>query len=247
MNTNLKPMSVVDHLSDLRKRIIITLVIFLIMFAISLSFISRIYGYLVHPVTALGYHLMVISPGEVITVYLSVAAIVGICLTLPFAFYQLWRFVSPGLTPMERKYSLRLLPVVSMMFVAGIAFAWCLIFPNILRFLLSLSAQHFSVFLRAGSYFSFLSSICLPFGLIFELPVVVVFLTRIGLITPRILNRVRRYAYVAIVFLGVLISPPELISHLSVVLPMMALYELSILLSALTMRHRVTVPHLNES
>ncbi|QSO53182.1 twin-arginine translocase subunit TatC [Alicyclobacillus curvatus] len=238
-------MSVIDHLSDLRKRIIFTLIILLIMLAASLSFISLIYDYLVHPVTKLGYRLMVISPGEVVTVYLSVAGIVAICLTLPFAFYQLWRFVAPGLTPMERKYSLRLLPIVSIMFAAGIAFAWFFIFPNILRFLLSLSAQHFSVFLRAGSYFSFLSSICLPFGLIFELPVVVVFLTRMGLITPRVLNRARRYAYVTIVILGVLISPPELVSHLSVVLPMMALYELSILLSALTMRHRVTVPHLN--
>lgn len=179
---------------------------------------------------------MVVSPGEVITVYLSVAGIVSAGLTLPFALHQVWRFVAPGLTPTERRYTLRLLPVTLLMFIAGICFAWFLLFPNILHFLLQIAAQNFTVMLRAGAYFSFVTAICLPFGFIFELPIAVVFLTRVGIVTPRLLRRVRRFAYLICVLLGVFISPPELVSHLSVVVPMIVLYEFSILLSVLVKR-----------
>lgn len=238
MNLNIGDMNIIEHLTELRKRLIYTLVYLFAMFVICMIFVSQLYQYFVRPVTELGYHLIVISPGEVVTVYLSIGGIAAVCLAIPFVFYQLWRFVSPGLTPAERKYSLRLLPVVSVMFFLGVAFAWFVIFPRIIHFLLFLSSQHFTVLLRAGAYFSFLSSICLPFGFVFELPVAVVFLTRIGIISPKLLNKWRRYAYVIIVVLGVFISPPELISHLSVVLPMVALYEVSILLSLVTVRKK---------
>lgn len=226
------------HLSDLRKRLIYTVVVFVVFLAAGLAFVSKLYGYLVRPLTSVGYHLMVISPGEVITVYFSMAGIVAVGLTLPFALYQLWRFVAPGLTERERHYTVRLLPVALVMFIIGVLFAWFFVFPTILHFLLQLANRQFTVMLRAGAYFSFLSTICLPFGLIFELPIVVVFLTRIGIVTPHFLRKIRRYAYLVIVIIGVLISPPELVSHLSVVLPMIALYEISIGLSVVAKRRR---------
>lgn len=231
-------MHVVDHLTDLRKRIIYTLIAFGVMFAAGLAFVSRLYKFFVQPLTSQGYKLVVISPGEVIMVYFSMAGIVSIGLSLPFALYQVWRFVAPGLTPKERRYTVRLLPVAFVMFLVGVSFAWFFIFPTILHFLLEISAQNFQVMMRAEAYFSFLTSICLPFGFIFELPIVVVFLTRIGIVTPRLLRKLRRYAYLVSVILGVLISPPELVSHLSVVLPMIALYEISIGLSVLAKRRR---------
>ncbi|WP_051663290.1 twin-arginine translocase subunit TatC [Alicyclobacillus macrosporangiidus] len=231
-------MTFTEHLEDLRRRILYILAVFVVVFGVCLGLVSRIYGYLVGPLAREGYHLMVTSPGEVITVYLSIAGIVAVGLTLPFALYQLWKFVAPGLTPVERRYTLRLLPITLVMFILGVLFAWFVIFPTILHFLLRIAAEHFSVMLRAGSYFGFLTNICLPFGFIFELPIVVVFLTRIGVISPQLLRRVRRYAYLVIVILGVLISPPELISHLSVVVPMILLYEASIALSVIAKRRR---------
>jgi len=230
--------NVVDHLTDLRKRIIYTLLAFMVFFAAGLAFVSRLYGFFVSPLTRQGYQLVVISPGEVIMVYFSMAGIVGIGLCLPFALYQVWKFVAPGLTPTERRYTVRLLPVAFVMFIIGVCFSWLFIFPTVLDFLLKISSQHFQVMLRADAYFSFMTSICLPFGFIFELPIVVVFLTRIGIVTPRLLRKLRRYAYLVSVILGVLISPPELVSHLSVVLPMIALYEISIGLSAIVKRRR---------
>lgn len=233
-------MTFIDHLSELRRRIIYVLAVFMVLLFACLGFVSHIYSYLVSPLKEEGYRLMVISPGEVITVYFSIAGVIAVGLTLPFALYQLWLFVRPGLTPVERRYTLRLLPVTLALFVAGVCFAWFIIFPTILHFLLRISSAQFIVNIRAGAYFSFLSTICIPFGFIFELPVVVVFLTRIGLVTPQFLSRIRRYAYLVIVLIGVFISPPELISHLSVTIPMVLLYEISIGLSHLVVRRRMS-------
>ncbi len=221
-----------EHVADLRRRIIWILVVFFGLLCLSLGLVARLYRYLTAPITRLGYHLMVVSPGEIVMVYLAVAGVVAAGLTMPFALYQLWRFVRPGLTPLERRYAQRLLPVMLAMFVLGVAFAWFVVFPMVLRFLLQLASRAADVHIRVNAYFSFLTGLCLPFGLVFELPVVVAFLTRIGVITPRVLRRWRRYAYLVIVVVGVFISPPEMITHLSVILPMIALYECSILISA---------------
>ncbi len=234
----MQKMTFVEHLADLRRRLIYILVTLAVMFAASLIFISYIYRYLTRPVAEAGLRLMVISPGEVITVYFLISILVAVGLTLPFALYHIWRFVAPGLTPTERRYTLRLLPAALIMFVLGVLFAWFLIFPTIFHFLIHLSEANFNVQLRAQAYFGFVTDICLPFGFIFELPIVVVFLTRIGVISPRFLRRIRRYAYFVCSVIGVLISPPELVSHLSVVLPMIALYEASILLSRLVERRK---------
>lgn len=231
-------MDVTGHLADLRKRIIYVVVVFFLVLCCSLGFISKIYSYVTAPMTSAHQKLVVISPGEVVTVYLSMAGMVAVGLTLPYALYQLWRFVEPGLTAVERKITLRLLPLMLVMFLVGVSFAWFIVFPTILHFLIRLSLTHFQVYFRAESYFSFLTSICLPFGFVFELPIVVTFLTRLGMLTPHRLGKARRYAYVVIVVLGVLISPPELISHLSVVLPMFVLYEVSIVLSKVAQKAR---------
>lgn len=231
------PVTWIDHLADLRKRIIYVLAAFVLVLIASLIFVSRLYHYFVSPLSKLHQHLVVVSPGEIVTVFLSISGVVSIGITLPFALYQLWLFVAPGLTPTERNYTVRLLPVTFVMFIAGVCFAWFLVFPTILSFLVHLTSQQgLQIFLRADAYFSFVTSICLPFGFIFELPIVVAFLTRIGLLTPTKLRKVRRFAYLIIVVLGVLISPPELISHLSVTVPMMVLYEISIGISSMVKR-----------
>jgi sec-independent protein translocase protein TatC len=232
----------IDHFEDLRKRIIYTLIFMVVALIASLVFVSHLYQFLLRPLDALHLKLVVVSPGEIVMVFLGIGLAVSIGVSLPFALYQAWKFVSPGLTETERRYTLRLLPIAFVMFLLGICFSWFLLFPNILRFLVELTEkQGATVFLRANSYFSFMTSICLPFGFVFELPIAVIFLTRIGIITPAFLRKIRKFAYLAIVILGVLISPPELVSHLSVVVPMMVLYEISILLSVFVIKRKVKV------
>ncbi|MBX5437498.1 MAG: twin-arginine translocase subunit TatC [Alicyclobacillaceae bacterium] len=232
-------MTFVEHLADLRRRLLYVLAVFAVLLVASLVCVNRVYAYLTLPLRREGYKLVVISPGEIVMVYLSIAGVVAIGLTLPFALYQLWRFVEPGLTPSERRYTLRLLPVTVVMFITGVCFAWFVVFPMILHFLIHLASGQVGIFFHVASYFSFLSGVCVPFGFVFELPIVVVLLTRLGLVSPEWLRKVRKYAYLAIVVVGVFISPPELISHLSVITPMMFLYEVSIWLSAAARRRAV--------
>jgi sec-independent protein translocase protein TatC len=233
-------MTWIEHLEELRKRIFYTGIVFIAVFLACLASISKLYHYFVSPLAAHHLQLIVVSPGEIVTVYLAISGVLAIGLASPFVMWQIWRFVSPGLTTKERTYTMRLIPFTCIMFVAGLCFAWFLVFPTILHFLIHFTQeQGLGMFLRAGSYFSFLTSIVLPFGFVFELPVVVVFLTRIGVVTPKFLRKSRRFAYLVIVVFGVLISPPEFISHLSVTVPMICLYELSIFLSVFALTKRI--------
>ncbi len=232
-------MNVLTHLDELRRRIIYSAIWFMVAALLGFALVSHLYHYLCSPLAASHVSLIAVSPGEIVGVFLSIAAGIAVGLTLPFGLWQIWAFVAPGLTARERHFTLRIIPIVVVMFIIGVCFSWSFIFPTILHFLIALNRQQgLVVMLRASSYFRFLNSIVLPFGFVFELPMVVVVLTRLGIVTPRFLRKNRRYAYLAIVCLGVLISPPELVSHLSVTVPMMILYELSTLLSVVVDRKR---------
>lgn len=234
-----------EHFSALRTRLLRILAVFVIMLILSFVFVSRIYRYLTIPLSKLQIHLIATSPGEIVMVYMTLACVCAIAVSAPFAAYELWTFISPGLAKRERKFVLRLIPFVTVMFAAGVCFAWFYSFPTILSFLVHLTIQQgLGMYLKADSYFSFLLMICIPFGVAFELPIAVATLTWMGIVSPRILRKIRKYAYLVIVIIGVLISPPELVSHLSVTLPMVALYELSILLSAIMIRRqRAQIAH----
>lgn len=230
-----------EHFTALRSRLLRIFVVFVAFLMLAFVFVSRIYHYLTLPLLSLHQQLIVTSPGEIVMVYMTLASVCAIAISIPYATYELWSFIAPGLSRRERLFVLRLIPFVTLMFVAGVCFAWFFTFPTILRFLVHLTVQQgVGMFLRAHSYFSFLLMICIPFGLAFELPIAVIVLTWIGIVSPGMLRRIRKYAYLAIVIIGVLISPPELVSHLSVTLPMMALYEISILFSAIIVRRQRT-------
>lgn len=229
--------SIVGHLEDLRKRIIFILVFFLAALIASFAFIGSVYDFLVAP--AHGMRLAVLGPGDVVQIYLMIAGAAALAVTTPFLLWQLWLFVAPGLLPRERRYALRLIAPITVMFLVGVSFGYLLVFPEIFHFLKTLAQERYRFILTATEYFSFMINIVLPFGLLFELPVVVLFLTRIGLLSPKWLRKMRRYAYFLCVVLGTLISPPELISHLSVTVPMILIYEASIGISALVYRKKL--------
>lgn len=228
-----------EHILALRSRLIRVAIVFVVVLIAAFALVSKIFHYLIRPLTALGQHLIVTSPGEIVIVFMSIALVTAVAFTLPYLLYELWTFASPGLTPNERTFVLRLLPFVLAMFIAGVCFAWFVAFPLVFTFLVHLTErQGVGIYLRADAYFSFLTMICIPFGLAFEMPVAVLVLSWLGLITPKFLQRIRKYAYFAIVVIGVLISPPELVSHLSVTVPMAALYELSILIALIISRRQ---------
>lgn len=230
-------MSLVQHLEDLRRRLIATLVFFVIMLIVSFVFVGKIYRFLVRPL--LGQHLMVLGPAEPIRVYFMIAGIVALGVTLPFALFQLWKFVSPALMEKERKITLRFIPAIFLIFVGGVLFGYFVVFHMLLQVLLKIAREDFVVNLTAANYFGFLVNITLPFGFLFEMPLVMMFLTRLGIVTPKRLAKMRKYAYFVLVIIASILSPPELISHLSVAVPLILLYEISIMISRFAYRKKL--------
>jgi len=232
---------VVEHLTELRKRIIRVLWFFLAAMVLTFCFVDQIYDFLVQDAERLfadKERLIVLGPGEIVKVYFTVAGLAAIVLTIPYLMYQAWAFVRPALTEVEAGAVYRYLPLVIIMMFGGLAFGYFFIFPLLFDFLYQLGIQHFDIQYTAGNYFGFLANIVLPFAIIFELPVAVMFLTRIGLLAPQMLTKVRKYAYFVLVIIASMISPPEIISHLSVAAPMILLYEVAIIVSKWTFKKR---------
>lgn len=229
-------MSLGQHLEDLHKRLIHTLMVFVLFLIGSFVFIGKIYRFLVRPL--FGQYLTVLGPADSIRLYFALAGVAAIGLTIPYALFQTWRFVSPGLTNKERKVTLYFVPAVFVMFVSGILFGYFVVFHMLLRVLLQISQQNFHVLLTASNYFDFLIDITLPFGFLFELPIVIMLLTKLGIVNPAWLVKMRKYAYFILVIVASILSPPEIVSHLSTAAPMILLYEISIVISRITFRKK---------
>src|SRR5690606_8099765 len=158
-------------------------------------------------------------------------------LTSPVILYHLWAFISPELYEKERKATLSYIPIAVLLFLVGISFSYFILFPFVVRFMANLS-NHLEVNLVIGinEYFDFLFQMTLPFGFLFQLPVIILFLTRLGIINPHLLSRFRKYAYFILLVIAALITPPDVLSHMMVTLPLFLLYEISIWISKLVYR-----------
>src|SRR2546422_668395 len=170
-----------------------------------------------------------LAPTEAFFVRLKVAALAGVFLSLPVTLYQLWRFVSVGLTPTERRYSLSLIPAALALFVSGAAFAFLVILPIGVRFLLSYQTPNLVPMISIQAYTSFVTAFVLAFGLLFQLPVVTLFLARLGVVTPASLAAGRKYALLAIVTASAVLTPGgDVVSQMLMAVPTYILYEVSI-------------------
>ncbi|MFD1677565.1 twin-arginine translocase subunit TatC [Alicyclobacillus fodiniaquatilis] len=231
-------MSWVEHLEELRKRIMIILGVFIVCLIVSLIFVNHIYHFLIGAMD--GHRLTVLSPGEVIGVYMTIAGGTAIGVTLPFAVWQSWIFVRQGLTKREQKIIVRFVPMTVLVFIGGACFGYFVVFHLVYHFLLNLAQKNFSTMITAGNYFGFMGRIVIPFGFLFEMPIVMMFLARIGVLTPRHLAKARKYAYLVMVVIASILSPPEFISHISVAAPLILLYEISVSVAKIAYRRRQT-------
>ncbi|MDR6551208.1 twin-arginine translocase subunit TatC [Paenibacillus qinlingensis] len=225
-------MSLVEHLTELRTRIIRVLIAVILTLILGFIFAEHILHYLKQSPVASGMTWHVFSPMDAIRIYMLLAFAVSLTLTLPFILYQVWAFVKKGLTKDEQVATLRYIPYTFMCFLIGLAFGYFVVFPMCMRFTVGIT-QNLGLTQTYGvaQYFSFMLNIIIPLSLAFELPIVVMFLTKLKLLNPKLLNKVRRYAYLILIITASLISPPDLISHLMVAIPLFALYEISIVLS----------------
>jgi len=229
-----KEMHWTEHLAELRNRMLIVLGTFVAALAAAFIFVEHVYLWLTRD---LGGKLQVLGPGDVLWVYLMIAGVFAAALTIPVAGYQLWRFVSPGLTPRERRTALAYIPALAVLFAAGIAFGYFIVYPMVLSFLIRLSGP-FLVAYTAEKYLRFIIHMTVPFGVLFELPAAVMFLTSLGVLNPARLAKMRRVAYLVLTIVAVTITPPDLISELLVIVPLFVLYETSVALSHFVYRRR---------
>lgn len=219
--------SVVEHLNDLRKQLVKAAIIFVIFFIAVFSTINYWFPYVTR-----GHELIVLSPLEVVSFYMSISLALALGLSLPFLCHYIWKFVKPGLTEKESRFFSLYSPVMFLLFVTGLAFGYFIVNPISYNFLTSLGAINFEVMISAHEYARFLLLTTMPIGLMFELPMVAMFLASIDLLTVDTLKKVRKWSYVVLAVLSALITPPDFISQLIVLIPMIALYEISIRLVA---------------
>lgn len=217
--------TLVDHLGELRKQLIKSAIVFLIFLVVVFSTINYWF-----PLVVKGHDLVILGPLEVIKFYTSISMTLALGLSLPFLCYFLWQFVKPGLKEEETKFIGLYSPVMLLLFILGVAFGYFIVNPLSYQFLVGMGAANFAVMISASEYIHFLIMTTVPLGLLFELPIVALFLSSIGLLTSTSMKKVRKYSYIVIAVVSALITPPDFISQLIVLVPMVILYEASIYL-----------------
>ncbi|KQL51028.1 preprotein translocase subunit TatC [Heyndrickxia shackletonii] len=232
-----KDMTIFEHLSELRKRLFVIVVFFILACIVSMFISQPIIRYLQNAEIAKDLTMNAFRLTDPFKVYWEVTVYLALIMILPVILYQLWAFISPGLYEKERRVTLSYIPVTLLLFIGGLAFSYFILFPIIINFMLKLSNQlDIHAVIGINEYFQFLFQITLPFGFLFELPVVVLFLTRLGIITPMFLGKIRKYAYFVITVVSAFITPPDVMSQIAVGIPLIILYEVSIWISKIGYR-----------
>ena len=227
MPTTDKQLTVIGHLEELRARIIRSVAVLAAAVLVSCPWAGEAVKFLIRPVGTVTF----IAPAEAFVATVTVAFFMGLFASFPFILYQCWAFVSAGLTGPERRMVGYAIPCSVALFFAGAAFAYAGMVPIALRFLLSFSSHDVVPMITVGKYLSFVGGLVFSFGIVFQMPLAVVVLTRVGVVTPRMLTAKRRHAIVVIFIASAFLSPPDCITQILLAVPLMVLYELSVVLS----------------
>jgi sec-independent protein translocase protein TatC len=238
----LPQMSLLQHLEELRTRILHSLVGLVVAFGVCWAFIGRIFEFLARPIEKLlpaGSRLAFLGLTDPFILYVKVALLGALFAAAPWLMYQAWRFISPGLYRRERRWALPFIVSGTVFFLAGGAFAYYVAFPFAAEFLLAVG-ERFEPVITIERYFRFLMTVILGLGLMFELPIVIFLLARMGLVTPGFLIRKFRWAVLIIFVLAALITPtPDVVNLCLFALPTIGLYLLGVAAAALFPRRRV--------
>lgn len=229
---NEKQLSIIEHIEELRKRLMIIVVFFIFAVAAGFFLAPPVIQFLQNSDEAEQFTLNAFNVADPMIIYLKVIVFVGFVLVSPVILYQLWAFIAPGLSPTERRVTLSYIPYAFLLFLAGISFSYFILFPYVISFMTSLSdTLAIQQTIGINEYFNFLFQITVPFGIVFQLPVVLLFLSRLGILNPEVLVKFRKYSYFVLFVLAAFITPPDLFSHLFTTVPLIILYEISVSIS----------------
>jgi len=226
-------MSLIDHLQELRRRLIISIAAVVVASCAAYYYSQE----LVHLITAPVGKLYYMNPAEAFFAYLKVSVFAGFLVALPVVLYEGWAFVVPALTNRERKASLLLVPASVVLFFVGLIFSYYLVLPAGIRFFMGFASEQLQPLFSLGEYLSFVISFLLPFGFVFELPLVILVLAKLGLVNSAYLATKRKIVLVLSFVVGAIISPsPDIFSQTMIAVPLLVLYEVSVFLVKYVLR-----------
>ena len=226
-----------DHLEELRRRLGISLAILLITIGISFTQVERMIDWLRRPVEPFLPRFAYFSPTEPLLAYIKVAVLAGLILAMPVILAQVWGFVRSGLTPQERSYGLTFIFWGSVLFLAGAVFAYRVLLPVSLQVLLRVGRSFLEPVLSIDKYLSFVTTLMFWCGLVFELPLILFLLAKVGVVTSEWLRQQRAYAILVLFIIAAIVTPTtDPVSLLLMAVPLILLYELSIWLTRLAIR-----------
>ncbi|MCX8030068.1 MAG: twin-arginine translocase subunit TatC [Thermodesulfovibrionales bacterium] len=252
---------ITEHLGELRRRIVISLITLFIGFLISFNFSQEIFNILIFPLKynltlklqspylefvpqdkLEGTKLVFLAPAEALWMSIKISLVSAIIVGIPIFFHQAWKFISPGLLPHEKKYLVPFLFSSISLFLIGVSFCFFIVLPFAISFLLDYRIGDVLVpMLSVGMYIDFCLKFILAFGVIFELPIVIVFLTKLGIVTPQFLAKNRKYAIlIAFILAAVLTPTPDAFNQTLMAFPIIVLYEVGIGISKIFSRKKST-------
>lgn len=229
-------LTLVEHLTELRRRIIYMAAVFVAAVLLSYNFSEILVTDMISIVPDISF--VFISPAELLLSYIKIAVIIGLSVASPFLIMQVWLFVSPGLEKKERRTMLFSLLFGGVFFILGAVFAYVVVLPLILEFFMGFQVEGIEEMISFSSYLSLIVNTVLSFGLIFELPSIMVIMTRFGIVKVRFLRKNRKYIILVIFVVAAVLTPPDIISQTLLALPMILLFELGIFLSRIVERKR---------
>lgn len=228
-------MSLTEHLIELRKRLTRSLIALGIGFCICYYYKDFVFDIITRPLTKVlpkNSYLIYTGLTEAFFTYMKVAFFASLIITSPYILYQIWRFIAPALLPREKKYVVPFVLSSTLLFIGGVSFGYFVALPPAFKFFVSFNNQYLQAMLSFKDYLSMFVTFLLGFGISFELPIFIFFLTKLGIVNARMLSKQRRYAILVIFIVAAILTPsPDAVSQILMAIPLMFLYEISIFVS----------------
>ena len=232
-------MSLMGHLKELRGRIAVIFVVFIIAFIIGFFFIREIADYFLRMGLVSGFNFVYLAPSELLTAYFGLSVITGLCVSAPIILYESWCFIAPALADRQKQAGYVALFAGFIFFAMGLLFAYVVVLPTMVQFFVNFNtSDYISSSISVGAYLKFVIGILLTFGLIFEMPILSLLLSSLGILKPQYMIKTRMYAVLIIFIIGAIITPPDVLSQIMVALPMIALYQVSIWVSMAVCKYK---------
>jgi sec-independent protein translocase protein TatC len=229
-------LTLVEHLTELRNRIVMMVIIFIVAVLVSYNFSEFLVTDMITLVPEI--NLVFISPAELLMSYIKIAVIIGLVVSAPFLILQVWLYISPGLEKKEKRTIVAALLFGAIFFVIGAAFAYIMVLPLMIEFFIGFKIEGITEMISFASYLALVMNTVISFGIIFEMPSIMMILTRFGIVKVSFLRKNRKFMILIIFIAAAMLTPPDVISQTLLALPMLLLFEIGILLSSIVAKKK---------